>query len=316
VVLVLLAVLVVAPVLGAGVMARRGGYASEVAAFATNMMLLRCWGFAADRWTGRQRTSSLGTFLAAQLFFPTVTNGPIEVPRAMASGWGPVDAAAARAGLARVAGGVAKLLVVGIALRPGWTAALGAMGDAPARRLWLASALLWVWFFLSFSAWSDVAIGLGRLWGHTVPENFDAPWLAADPRDFWRRWHVSFGHWLRDYVYVPLGGNRRHQAANVLAVFAVSALWHVWGALKLLGLGYYPPRAWTGFLVWGALNAGGVLVARATLDRVARRGGRGLGAARAATFAFEAACWLPFFVPASVPPAVLARMLARLIWPW
>jgi alginate O-acetyltransferase complex protein AlgI len=211
---------------------------------------------------------------------------------------------------------VAKLLVVALALRPGWTAVLGGMADAPAGYLWLTSALLWLWFYLSFSAWSDVAIGLGRLWGRTVPENFDAPWRAVDPADFWRRWHMSLGQWLREYVYVPLGGNRRHRAANVLVVFAVSALWRVWGALKLLGLGYFPPRAWTGFLVWGALNAAGVLAARATLGRVARGGAWGLWAARTATFAFEAACWLPFFAPASVPPAALAATLMRLAWPW
>ena len=168
--------------------------------------------------------------------------------------------------------------------------------------------LLYVWFYLSFSAWSDVAIGLARLCGRTVRENFDRPWDATDPADFWRRWHVSFGVWLRDHVYIPLGGNRRHRTLNVVAVFAVSAAWHVWGTLKLLGFGFYPPRAWIGFFVWGALHALAVVAwprpgaERATLSRVA-------------TFLFAALAWMPFFAPPDVGWAGMARMLARMLVP-
>jgi D-alanyl-lipoteichoic acid acyltransferase DltB (MBOAT superfamily) len=131
------------------------------------------------------------------------------------------------------------------------------------------AVLLWLWFYASFSAWSDLAIGAARLCGRTVPENFDRPWRAADPSDFWRRWHVSFGCWLRDYVYVPLGGSRRGRARNVALTFLVSACWHVWGTLKLLGPGYYPPLAWTGLLLWGALHAAAVIA----VPRLRRRPG-------------------------------------------
>jgi alginate O-acetyltransferase complex protein AlgI len=185
----------------------------------------------------------------------------------------------------------------------------------PAWQLWLWAVRLYVWFYLSFSAWTEVSIGLARLCGRRdVIENFDQPWLAQDPGDFWRRWHVSFGVWLRNQVYIPLGGNRRHRIGNVAAVFAVSAAWHVWGSLKLLGFGYYPPHAWIGFAVWGLLHAVAVTLAGGRASR-SPRGGVALAAARLATFLFAALAWVPFFTPAGVSWRGMARMLARMVLP-
>jgi hypothetical protein len=113
---------------------------------------------------------------------------------------------------------------------------------------------------------------------------------------------------------VPLGGNRRRYARNVAATFAVSAAWHVWGTLKLLGFGYYPVPAWSGFFLWGALNAAGVLAAARVRGRIPDAGG-GAALARVATFLFASLCWLPFFLPASVPPAQMLRMVVRLVVP-
>jgi len=312
-VIVLLGVLVTAPVWA--IARLDGGYVREFVAFASNMVLLRAWGYAWDRRHARAARPTIPAFLSSMLFFPTFVNGPVAVPCQMEEGRLPVDASQVRAGARRIAIGCAKLLAVGLALAPGWTAGIAAMTDAPAFRLWGVSALLYVWFFLSFSAWSDVAIGLALACGQRVPENFAAPWLATDPADFWRRWHTSFGVWLRDYVYIPLGGNRRRRALNVLVTFLVSAAWHVWGTLKLLGFGYYPVAAWGGFLVWGLLHAGGVLAAP-QFARLARGGAVGVAAARAATFLFAALCWLPFFLPATVPLARGLRMMARMFCPW
>jgi D-alanyl-lipoteichoic acid acyltransferase DltB (MBOAT superfamily) len=161
-----------------------------------------------------------------------------------------------------------------------------------------------------------VAIGLGALVGRRVPENFAVPWRAIDPADFWRRWHVSFGVWLRDYVYIPLGGNRRHRALNVVVTFLASAAWHIWGTVKLLGLGWFGPRAWTGFIVWGLLNAAGVLVSP-WLDRALPATGPASRASRAAlTFLFACLCWIPFFLPPGVPLATGLAMLLRMVWPF
>jgi len=290
-----------------------GRQVREFTAFATNVAVLRFWAWAWDARDGGSDREPVSRYLLAMLFFPTFVNGPIEAPRSFAGRWRGPDAADVRAGLARLGLGAAKLLVVALALEPGWTRVLEGGPSAPAWRLWWWGALLYGWFYLSFAAWSDVAIGLGRLVGRRVQENFDRPWLALDPGDFWRRWHVSLGLWLRDYVYIPLGGNRRHRTANVLVVFVVSALWHVWGTLKLLGFGYFPVHAWGGFLLWGLLHALGVVLL----------GGRGAAAAspasrtgaRIATTAFAAWAWVPFFVPASVSFGQTMYMLGRMVFP-
>jgi D-alanyl-lipoteichoic acid acyltransferase DltB (MBOAT superfamily) len=312
-VLALLAVMVAAPVVWIGALGDGPAHRREIVAFATNMALLRCLAYARERWTGALATQPAARVLLALFFFPTFVNGPVETTRDLAAETWAGNDGDLGAGLARVGRGAAKVALVALVLPLDWMQWLAAGPTASAARLWGLAALLWVWFYLSFSAWSDVAIGLGRLCGRTVRENFDRPWLATDPGDFWRRWHVSFGRWLRDVVYVPLGGNRRHRAANVLVVFLASAAWHVWGTLKLLGFGYFPPLAWAGLFVWGLLHAVAVVVAG---RRRTEPAAAAASVARGATLAFSAFAWVPFFAPASVPPADLLRMLLRMLCPW
>ena len=117
---------------------------------------------------------------------------------------------------------------------------------------WLAAIAYMLQIFLDFTAYSDMSIGLGQMFGFSTPENFNCPYLADSIGDFWRRWHISLSSWLRDYLYIPLGGNRRGRAAaacNKLIVFALCGLWH--GA------------AWT-FLLWGVWH--GVLSVLETLQ--------------------------------------------------
>ena len=95
--------------------------------------------------------------------------------------------------------------------------------EAPTGRIWLWGALLYAWFYLSFSAWSDVAIGVGALCGRRVQENFAYPWAAIDPADFWRRYNRPAQEFFREDVFRPLGGPRR-PIRVALATFLVSAL--------------------------------------------------------------------------------------------
>jgi alginate O-acetyltransferase complex protein AlgI len=95
--------------------------------------------------------------------------------------------------------------------------------------------------YFDFSAYSDMALGLARMFGIELPWNFDRPYRAAGPREFWRRWHVTLSTWLRDYLYIPLGGNRKGEVrrdANLLTTMTLGGLWHG-AALNFLLWGLY-----------------------------------------------------------------------------
>ena len=94
---------------------------------------------------------------------------------------------------------------------------------------WLSAVLYSMQLFFDFSAYSDMAIGLGRVFGFTYKENFAHPYVSGSVTEFWRRWHISLSAFFRDYVYIPLGGNRRgdgRTALNMLVVWALTGLWH------------------------------------------------------------------------------------------
>ena len=106
-----------------------------------------------------------------------------------------------------------------------------------------------------------MAIGLMRMFGFRILENFNYPYIARSIREFWRRWHISLSNWFRDYLYIPLGGNQRGERrayANLVIVFLLCGLWH--GA------------SWT-FVLWGAWHGAFLVLERAGLDRVLRRAG-------------------------------------------
>ena len=108
---------------------------------------------------------------------------------------------------------------------------------------WLGALAFSLQLYFDFSGYSDMAIGLGRMLGFEFLENFNYPYISKSVTEFWRRWHMSLGTWFRDYLYIPLGGNRRglpRQILNILIVWALTGLWH--GA------------NWT-FLLWGLYYA-------------------------------------------------------------
>lgn len=124
--------------------------------------------------------------------------------------------------------------------------------------LWLATFAYGLQLYLDFSGYVDMARGMGGLLGFQLPQNFNFPYLTTSIADFWRRWHMSLGDWLRNYLYFPLGGSRQglfRTCFNLVLVMAIAGLWH--GA------------AW-GFIVWGALH-GVALVVHRLNDAVAKR---------------------------------------------
>ena len=124
---------------------------------------------------------------------------------------------------------------------------------------WLGLVAYAVQIYFDFSGYSDMAIGLARMFGFTFLENFDRPYAARSLRDFWKRWHISLTNFFRDYLYIPLGGNRKGTArtyANLLVVFFLTGLWH--GA------------SWS-FVVWGLLHGAFMVIERLGWGRVLDR---------------------------------------------
>ena len=109
---------------------------------------------------------------------------------------------------------------------------------------WLMVATYTLHIYFDFSGYSDMAIGLGRMFGFEFPENFRYPYMASSITDFWRRWHITLSTWFREYVYIPLGGNRRGRARqyfNLAVVWLLTGLWHgaswnfvLWGLFYLI----------------------------------------------------------------------------------
>jgi len=106
--------------------------------------------------------------------------------------------------------------------------------------------------YLWISGYIDLSIGMGRLIGFRVPENFNYPWRATSIADFWRRWHMTLGAWMKDYLYIPLGGNRRHVPLNYILIFLFVAVWHgtyisyvCWGLSQGIGMAVW--RFWSGY---------------------------------------------------------------------
>jgi alginate O-acetyltransferase complex protein AlgI len=123
---------------------------------------------------------------------------------------------------------------------------------------WLGIVCYTLQIYFDFSGYSDMAIGLGRMFGFRFPENFRWPYIADSVQEFWRRWHISLSTWFRDYLYIPLGGNRvsaGRRYRNLVTVFFLCGLWH--GA------------SWN-FVIWGLWHGTFLVIERVTLNRRAR----------------------------------------------
>lgn len=132
----------------------------------------------------------------------------------------------------------------------------GNVGQLSVAGAWLGILLYAFQIYFDFSGYSDMAIGLGRMFGFCYQENFRYPYLSVSVTDFWRRWHISLGSFFRDYVYIPLGGNRRYQLRNILIVWALTGLWH--GA------------SWN-FIAWGLYYGVALLIEKKFLLRFLRK---------------------------------------------
>jgi len=256
-------------------------------------------------------------FLAFMLFFPTMVAGPIKrfqgfKPQIAAAR---ADAADINEGAMRIVVGLAKKICIADTLTPLTTTLLTTSRVAAASPLELGIALLAFSgkIYMDFSGYSDIAIGSARLFGIHVPENFAWPYLRRNIAEFWRHWHMSLTSWITDYVYKPLGGNRRGLAItmlNVVIAMAVSGLWHgaqwhfvVWGLFHGVLL--------AGFRLWESLGKRPLLAAvpalgEGRLGATLRVAGGVLGGA--ATFAIVTVGWGLFVMPVDRFLLMLGRL--------
>jgi len=154
---------------------------------------------------------------------------------------------------------------------------------------WVTSLSYTLQLYFDFSAYSDMAAGVALLFGIRLPINFNSPYKAVDIRDFWRRWHITLSRWLKDYIYIPLGGNRASTAKtyfNLFFTFLIGGVWH--GA------------AWT-FIIWGLLHGAASVVHRLWVNMGLRLTTL---AAMVVTFLFVNTTWV-FFRATSVSDAIM-----------
>lgn len=127
------------------------------------------------------------------------------------------------------------------------------LGHLSTTGAWIGITAFTLQIYFDFSGYSDMAIGMGRCLGFHFNENFNHPYCCKSITDFWRRWHMSLGSFFRDYVYIPMGGNRRHQTVNILAVWFLTGMWH--GA------------SWN-FIIWGMFFGVILMIEKKTILRV------------------------------------------------
>lgn len=222
--------------------------------------------YAIDVYRGKiQPEKHLGYFALYVAFWPQLVAGPIERPDRLLPQLRvrkPFDADRVRTGLALMVWGFFKKLVIADRLAAyvdvAYADPTGAGADLGGGALLVATYLFAFQIYCDFSGYSDIAIGAARVMGIDLMTNFRRPYFATSISDFWGRWHISLSSWFRDYLYIPMGGNRvrrwRH-FTNLVVTFLVSGLWHganwtfvVWGGLHglylVLSRVFAPVREW------------------------------------------------------------------------
>jgi D-alanyl-lipoteichoic acid acyltransferase DltB (MBOAT superfamily) len=197
-------------------------------------------------YRGNQKAERhFGIYALYVMFYPQLVAGPIERPQNVLwqfHSYFKYNAEEVKAGLMQMAFGLFKKLVIADRLAMLVSYAYGDPSQHNGLTLLAATFFFTFQIYCDFSGYSDIAIGAARVMGFTLMENFRTPYIAQSVSEFWRRWHISLSTWFRDYLYIPLGGNRKgpvRQYVNMLIVFLASGLWH-------------GPN-WT-YVIWGGLN--------------------------------------------------------------
>lgn len=245
---------------------------------------------------GKKPLTKPHEFAAFSIFFPSLVAGPIKrfddfIP-SLKRGLESKEESDLVAGSLRLAKGFAKKLFLADNFNQFIIEKQAFFDYLPLEQKWLILLALAGRIYFDFSGYTDIALGIAMMLGIKLPENFNAPYKATSIRDFWQRWHMSLSLWIRDYVYIPLGGGQRGQlrkAGNAVLAFALCGLWH--GA------------SWN-FLAWGLYHGAG-LAASTYYRKLPFNLGKPFallfdslpGSAWLCTFIFVLMGWLLFFYP-------------------
>ena len=223
-----------------------------------SFFVFHCLSYLIDVYRGRfapnRRLSEVALYIA---FFAQLIAGPIVRYRIIAR-----QLRARRHSLGRASAGM-RMFVIGLAQKllladqvaPLAQAVFDHTHSPHLADAWIGSVAYMLQIYFDFAGYSNMAIGLGLIFGFSLPRNFDMPYQSRSITEFWRRWHITLSSWFRDYLYIPLGGNRGGAALtyrNLVLVFLLCGLWH--GA------------SWT-FVLWGAWHGGFLVIERAGLSR-------------------------------------------------
>lgn len=208
--------------------------------------------FLVDLYKEKIKQHSFGEYLFFVLFFPQLVAGPIVhfaqiIDQVRASALERINWQYVEVGIVLFSIGLFKKTVLADQFLPLATAAFSHTETLTTFEAWIGLMAYTLGIYFDFSGYTDMAIGLGLFFGLRLPINFDSPYKAVSIVDFWRRWHITLSHFLRDYVYIPLGGNKKGnytEVLNLMITMGIGGLWHGGG--------------WN-FVVWGLLH--GLLLA-------------------------------------------------------
>jgi D-alanyl-lipoteichoic acid acyltransferase DltB (MBOAT superfamily) len=237
--------------------------------------------FLADVYRGKVRSFSFRTYILFKLFFPQFIAGPIthfERVRASYERWPTFNARSIRYGLTLFCIGLVKKLIgdyFGGIANPIFIN----QPSVDFYAAWIGMLAFTFQIYFDFAGYSDMALGIARLFGVSLPFNFNSPYKAKSISDFWRRWHMTLSQWLRDYLYIPLGGNRHGAPRTALALFLTMALGGLWHG-----------AGWT-YVLWGAAHGVALIAVRFLGFKVPAVVGT------AATFLFVMLTWILFRSP-------------------
>jgi D-alanyl-lipoteichoic acid acyltransferase DltB (MBOAT superfamily) len=188
---------------------------------------------------------NFGIYALYVMFYPQLVAGPIERPQNLLHQFHSVhsfDSARVVNGLRLMLWGFFKKVVIADTLAIYVNQVYDHPSDFPGITLMIATVFFAFQIFCDFSGYSDIAIGAARVMGFELMKNFDRPYAAKSINEFWRRWHISLSTWFKDYIYIPLGGNKEGNwkwYRNLFIIFLISGFWH--------------GENWT-FIIWGALH--------------------------------------------------------------